>query len=227
MLSHILVKCACEDFSENGRRLKRKAFQLNRKAFQLNRKAFQLNRKAFQLNRKAFQLNRKLVGKSLMSAQQPTGSLTEAAAWEDRVLVYWSVKIRNLNYNVCSSDPLCFSSPKFIFWGERHWRWCSKFFLLMLCTALSHCRENSPTIVVRRDFIECLMIIHEVNLHFLLLCPDMILTIGMSVTYSDHCIDAFATCCRDMRPDRCPPMWPTIWYPQQPWLAIQVGPDTP
>ena len=64
---------ACEDFSENGRRLKRKAFQLNRKAFQLNRKAFQLNRKAFQLNRK-------LVGKSLMSAQQPTGSLTEAAA---------------------------------------------------------------------------------------------------------------------------------------------------
>ena len=49
----------CEDFSENGRRLKRKAFQLNRKTFQLNRK---------------------VVGKSLISAQQPTGSLTEAAA---------------------------------------------------------------------------------------------------------------------------------------------------
>ena len=117
--------------------------------------AFLLNRKAFQLNRKTFQLNRKVVGKSLMSAQQPTGSLTEATAWEDRVLVYWSVKIRYLNYNVCSSDPLCFSIPKVIFWGEGQWRWCGKFFLLMHCTALSHCREKSPTIVVRRGFIEC------------------------------------------------------------------------
>jgi len=29
------------------------------------------------------------------------------------------VKIRYLNYNVCSSDPLCFSSPKYIFQSER------------------------------------------------------------------------------------------------------------
>lgn len=58
------------------------------------------------------------------------------------------------------------------------------FFLLVLCNVLSHYKVKSPAISVRRGFIECSMITRKLYLHFLLLCPDMILIgIGMSVTY--------------------------------------------
>lgn len=93
---------------------------------------------------------------------------------------------------------------------------------LVLCNALSHYKEKSQAILVERGFIECSMIKRQLYLHLLLLCPDMILIIGMSVTSWGHCIAAFATCCTNTRPDTEPLMWPTLWFLQQRWLAVQV-----
>lgn len=73
--------------------------------------------------------------------------------------------------------------------------------LLRFCSVLNRFREMSPIILTRKGFIECLMTIQELYLLSMLLWPDKILGIEMSVTYWDHCTGVFAICFRNMRAD--------------------------
>ena len=66
-----------------------------------------------------------------------------------------------------------------------------EFFFLELCNALRGCKERSLGISIMRGFIESLMSILELYLHFLL-CVML------------GCLDAFTTCCMNIRADRDP-----------------------